>query len=353
MRYANWMLATAAGVGLSLAGSGMAQTPNENRGVDRDFPLSKALGGSRGPEAAKPEDGAKAKTKSATQSSDQPVEEGRKARPTPASDARASESSSAAESPSNSGLLLRGSQLPGLPIRNAGGQTIGKVVDVVGDANGQNQFAVVSLKGDDRMIVLPYSGLRLQPGGRGGNFASLRVASTKLKNAPSFVGDEWPTFDPKYSGWVTSFYSELLPAPAAKSAGGRNGAAGKNQDYGLSDGSSIYPNPTQTHAGTGAPGANKGAASPGSPLPPEPSTSRSPADLRRTDSGNGNAADSPRLPGGSAPGTPGTSSGTPAPGGSGPGGSVPGGTGGAPGGTGSGGAAGGTSGSGGSSSSGS
>jgi uncharacterized membrane protein YgcG len=353
MRYANWIVATAAGISMSLASGSFAQVRIENKRQDPDFPLSKAFGKAPEADASKSQDDdGEARAQNSPAASERPrQEERRQTRRPPGDDGG---------TPKESSLMLRSSQISGMPLRSENGQPIGKLVDVVGNASGQSQFAVVSLKGNDRMIVLPYSGLRFQAGRQGDNYASLRIATSQLKNAPSFVGDEWPTFTSKYSGWVTEFYSDLAPISGTANQGSRTPSSIRNHDQAepaLSEASSSYPNPTPPSV-DGAPRTAAGATPSGVPLPgtsTRPSTMRPGAAIPGIENRNQGDPTSPRLPGSAVPGAPGNTSGAPAPGGSGPGGSVPGGTGGASGGTGAGGAAGGTSssGGGGSSSSGS
>jgi len=284
MRYANWIVAAVAGVCLSLAGSSFAQIRTENNKEDPDFPLRKAFGDLPEADASKSKDDAKARAKSRPTAPERGLqEERREPRRVTGADTDAGVAPLPAGTSKNSSLMLRSSQVLGMPLWNEDGQSIGKVVDVVGDAGGQSQFAVVSLKGDERMIVLPYSGLRFQVGSRGDNHALLRIAPTQLKNAPSFIGDEWPAFTSKYSGWVTKFYSDLVPIPGTTQRGRIPSAVRDNDaaEPGLSEASSAYPNPTP-HSVDGTPRTATGAAPSGAPLPDEPirpSTSRPGAGL--------------------------------------------------------------------------
>jgi sporulation protein YlmC with PRC-barrel domain len=114
----------------------------------------------------------------------------------------------------NNSIMLRTSQMVGMSIQDSQGQTIGKVVDLVGDGSGAPRFAIASL-GDGRNIVLPATALRFQAGANGSNIATLRVALGQLKNAPSFTGTDFPDFSSRQ--FLTSmerFYSPLLPSIA-------------------------------------------------------------------------------------------------------------------------------------------
>jgi len=112
----------------------------------------------------------------------------------------------------NNSLMLRSSQMVGMSIQDNHGQTLGKVVDFVGDTNGNNRFAVVSLGSDGRNIILPYNALRFQSGANGSNFATLRVAPGQLKTAPSFTGTDFPDFtDQNFISDLQKFYAPLLP----------------------------------------------------------------------------------------------------------------------------------------------
>ena len=207
-------------------------------------------------------------------------------------------------------MMLRSSQMLGMAIQDNRGESIGKVVDFVGDNMGNSQFAVVSLGSDGRNIVVPFHALHFQAGAKGSNFASLRIAPGQLKNAPSFTGNEWPNFmDSKYTNQVSQFYSDMLPAPGTS----------RGYDYGRFPGTSTdgtkFPEGRNPAAGAGPRIPSAGSGAPGvkgvPPLPGRPGVK------------------------GAAPGVPGV----PAPGGApgrGPGigapGTVPGGPGAAPGG---------------------
>jgi hypothetical protein len=300
---------------------------------DDDFPYARAANGAEAPKTVK----AKADA-SATETSQSRTATDKSNPTTSPASRRAARAN-----------LLRSSQILGMPVQDNEDQVVGKIVDLVGDTNGQNQFVVISLKGDERMIVLPFQGLQFDPGKGKNVLARLRIKPAKLKNAPSFVGSEWPTFDQKFSGWVSEFYSDLL-VPT-------RGQDGEQRDVtrvsALED---VYPNPVPKHASPGSeesqtpnPSASDAARA------SRESQNRTPG--RPSDREPGgflpNPQEQPRLPGSTAPGSTGATSGAPAPGGSGAGGAVPGGSGGAPGAGGTGGASGGGSGSGGSSGSGS
>jgi len=300
---------------------------------DDDFPYARAL---NGVEATK-----KAKAKTDASESDASQSRTTADKSTPAT-TRASTRAVRAS-------LLRSSQILGMPVQDNENQAVGQIVDLMGDTNGQNQFVVISLKGDERMIVLPFQGLQFDPGNGKSALARLRIKPAKLKNAPSFVGSEWPTFDQKFSGWVSDFYSDLLvPTPGQGREQGNVTRASALED--------VYPNPVPKHA---SPGSEESQT----PTPSTSDAARTSRDSQNRNPGRPsdrepggflpNTEEQPRLPGSTTPGSTGTTPGAPAPGGSGAGGAVPGGSGGAPAASGTGGASGAGSGSGGSSGSGS
>jgi len=111
----------------------------------------------------------------------------------------------------NNSIMLRTSQMLGMSIQDNHGQTIGKVVDFVGDGSGSPRFAIASL-GDGRNIVLPATALRFQAGANRSRFATLRVAPGQLQNAPSFTGTNFPDFtDQNFLSSIQKFYASLLP----------------------------------------------------------------------------------------------------------------------------------------------
>jgi ribosomal 30S subunit maturation factor RimM len=202
----------------------------------------------------------------------------------------------------NSRVMLRSSQMLGMAIQDNRGQEIGTVVDFVGNG-GNNQFAVVSLGTDGRLIVVPSSALHFQSGAKGSSFATLRIAPGQLKNAPSFSANQWPNFgDAKFTNQVSTFYSDKLPTPGAS----------KGYDYGqfptTSPDGTKYPETAAPRAK--APGTAP-ATAPGT-IPRPGASPRLPA----PGTGAPGVPGVPGLPGGKAP-APGAAPGAPgaAPGG--------------------------------------
>ena len=227
----------------------------------------------------------------------------------------------------NSSLMFRSSQFAGMPIQDASGNVTGKVVDFIGDSNGNSRFAVVSLSGDSRNIVVPVSALGLQANSTGSGVATLRLAPQQLQNAPGFSGSSWPNFgSQQFLNGFNTFYQPLLPgqfnsAPNVPASG--TPSSGDTAPQGNGGSPSLFPGHPASKLGPAprsGPRAttrgNSGASQlfPGSAQPSSaPLTSPSGASAQPQDSGTRPASSGVTAPGGNA----GSSSAPAAPGGGG------------------------------------
>jgi hypothetical protein len=209
----------------------------------------------------------------------------------------------------NARMMLRSSQMVGMPLQDSSGQTMGKIVDLVGDNRGNNLFAVASLSGkggNDRMIVLPYHALNFQSGANGSNFASLHMTPDQLAKAPSFTGDHWPDFhNDIYLNRLFDYYKGIYPVMAGK----------RNLYLGDQNGTSAHAVPGRTEHGPGEKsqfpkvGTPHTSGSSATPMLPRPGTGA--PGVPGIPAPAGGASGVPGLPGGGFPGTPGTGSGVP------------------------------------------
>jgi osmotically-inducible protein OsmY len=82
------------------------------------------------------------------------------------------------------------SSVVGTSVRGLSGEEIGSLADVVVDAStGRLRFAVVELRGQDRVVVVPWKTITLRPAERA---ALLAISAEKLETAPGFARSEWP-----------------------------------------------------------------------------------------------------------------------------------------------------------------
>lgn len=169
--------------------------------------------------------------------------------------------STAASVSGNDALMIRSSQLAGMPIQDSNGNVTGKVVDFVTDANGNGRYAVVTMSGDSRNIIVPTSAVNLRANGTGSNFATLRLASPNLQNAPGFTGNTWPSFtNPQFINDINAFYQQSPSVfnnyPAVPTIG-TPATLGPSPSVNTANSSSLFPEQNTRQPASSVTGANQ------------------------------------------------------------------------------------------------
>ena len=91
-------------------------------------------------------------------------------------------------------LIISAGSLMGNHVRNAAGESLGKIEEIMIDVNaGRIAYAVLSFGGflgiGDKLFAVPWESLALDPTGK--EFI-LDVDKSVLENAPGFDKDNWP-----------------------------------------------------------------------------------------------------------------------------------------------------------------
>jgi sporulation protein YlmC with PRC-barrel domain len=106
---------------------------------------------------------------------------------------------------------FRASTIEHLTVRNAAGDDLGKVKDLVIDAaTGKVSYAALDFGGflgvGDKLFAVPWHAFQYV-GTSNDEHLVLDVAKEKLKNAPGFDKGHWPNMaDPQWSREVDKFY---------------------------------------------------------------------------------------------------------------------------------------------------
>jgi hypothetical protein len=83
----------------------------------------------------------------------------------------------------------------GAPVHDAAGADLGRLVDVLADAEGRVRLAVIDFGGflgvGDRRIAVSWPLLRFNPGSANAGIV-LRVAREQLRNAPQYKDSRYP-----------------------------------------------------------------------------------------------------------------------------------------------------------------
>lgn len=109
----------------------------------------------------------------------------------------------------NAGVVLSSSTLTGDSVRNAQGEDLGDLKDLMIDtATGKVQYAVLSFGGvlglGDKLFAVPWSSLRVDTENE---CLVLDVPKERLKDAPGFDKDHWPNFaDTSITNQISSYY---------------------------------------------------------------------------------------------------------------------------------------------------
>ena len=99
--------------------------------------------------------------------------------------------------------------LKGDAVRNSAGEDLGKIEDIMLDVrNGQIAYAVLSFGGflgmGNKLFAVPWSALTLDTDNE---CFVLDVSKERLKDAPGFDKDSWPSMaDPRWQGEINTYY---------------------------------------------------------------------------------------------------------------------------------------------------
>ena len=113
---------------------------------------------------------------------------------------------------------FRVSALEGLPVRNAAGENLGKIKDMVIDLkSGTIRYVALDFGGflglGDKLFAVPWSALQYQDKPNDEHLV-LNVSKERLKNAPGFDKSHWPDMaDPHWNSDVDRYYA---PASARR-----------------------------------------------------------------------------------------------------------------------------------------
>jgi len=112
-----------------------------------------------------------------------------------------------------SGVNVRVSQIIGMKIQNARGNSLGSVHDLVIDAtNGEIRYVAVSyggfLKSGDKLFAVPWKAFAIQRAADSYDYhLVLNATEEQLKNATGFDQDRWPNFaDSRFTAGLNAHY---------------------------------------------------------------------------------------------------------------------------------------------------
>lgn len=109
----------------------------------------------------------------------------------------------------------RASKVIGMTVKNAAGEDLGKIEDLVIGDRGAVRYAAVSFGGflgfNDKLFAVPYSALTFQSNPDSGtSHVQLNVEKKLLEKAPGFPKDQWPNFaDSNFHKEVDDFYLQI------------------------------------------------------------------------------------------------------------------------------------------------
>jgi sporulation protein YlmC with PRC-barrel domain len=98
----------------------------------------------------------------------------------------------------------RASQLIGTEVKDAAGQGVGKIEDIIVEPSGRIPMMVLSFGGflgmGEKLFAVPWSAMRIERDDRDSPVVMLdQVRKETLANAPGFTRDRWP--DPRDRRW--------------------------------------------------------------------------------------------------------------------------------------------------------
>jgi sporulation protein YlmC with PRC-barrel domain len=108
----------------------------------------------------------------------------------------------------SSGRVIRVTKLLDANVRNAKGEKIGEIEDLVIDRDeGVVAYGVLSFGGflgiGEKYFAIPFQSIKRSDDDK---FVVLDVSKDQLEHAPNFTGDAWPDFDRKYGTTVHDYY---------------------------------------------------------------------------------------------------------------------------------------------------
>lgn len=113
---------------------------------------------------------------------------------------------------------LRASEVIGMNVQNAEGESIGEINDVVLDARtGEVRYAALSVGGvlgiGDKLFAVPWKQFECRKSEDGDERELiLNVDQERLENAPGFEQDNWPDFaNREFTDMVDKYYSDDQP----------------------------------------------------------------------------------------------------------------------------------------------
>src|SRR5579862_8688463 len=77
----------------------------------------------------------------------------------------------------------------GASVRDAAGQNIGTIADVMYEPSGRIRFALVGLNGDTALTFVPWELMKFRPGD---GFTVENTSLTALQSAPRLERSDWP-----------------------------------------------------------------------------------------------------------------------------------------------------------------
>ncbi|MGE0607513.1 MAG: PRC-barrel domain-containing protein [Pirellulales bacterium] len=121
----------------------------------------------------------------------------------------------------------RGSTLIGMEVRNAAGEDLGQIEDLVIDmGTGEVRYAALSFGGflgfGDKLFAVPMHALTMTGGDDDRHFV-VDLNKERLENAPGFDKDSWPNFaNPNWADDVDTFYGPRTNGTAASDSDDRH-----------------------------------------------------------------------------------------------------------------------------------
>jgi sporulation protein YlmC with PRC-barrel domain len=115
-------------------------------------------------------------------------------------------------------IVVRGTELIGMSVKDADGRTIGSINDLMVDlGDNQVRYLAVSYGGflglGDKLFAVPVSAFDMNEKGET-RFLVLDLPEERLKKAPGFDQNHWPnTADSKWQAEVNRYYDQNHKAP--------------------------------------------------------------------------------------------------------------------------------------------
>jgi sporulation protein YlmC with PRC-barrel domain len=123
------------------------------------------------------------------------------------------------------GVALRSSSVVGSEVKNAEGEELGSIEDLVIDVStGKVRYAALSFGGflgvGDKLFAVPWGSLQFLSDADGNRHFVLDASQERLETAPGFDKNHWPDVaDPKWAKEIDRYYgvpAETRPARSAQ-----------------------------------------------------------------------------------------------------------------------------------------